>query len=67
MEVLAQHAGGLENKRARTDEERENLEALDHKLREVAEHDSSDGGEVRGFKPKSAGRKAASISDVSSK
>ena len=59
MEVLAQHAGGLENKRARIDEERENQEAINHKLRDVAEHDSSDGGEVRAFKPQSAGRKAA--------
>ena len=67
MKALAQYAGGLENKRARTDKDDDNLAALDKKLNQVAELDSHDEEEEPSIKVKSAGKRAAVNSDVGSK
>jgi hypothetical protein len=67
MEALAQHAGGLPNKRARIGEDADNLAALDLKLSEVEAYESHDEDEVQSCRTKSAGRGAAIFSGVHSK
>jgi len=67
MEALAQHAGGLANKRARIDDCESELDALERTIRNIPDLGPDDEDQVPPIKMKSAGKRAAVNSDVVSK